>query len=94
MQLVFWDMCFGQFELKRRHTDTYGSLRNIKLMRTFLDIKFLKKFSIFHLSLSANHMPLHDENFKRLLVELEWKNLISECYFSGLSFETEEYWHF
>lgn len=85
-------MCFGQFELKCRHTDTYGSLRKIKLIWTFLEIEFLEKFSIFHLSLSANHMPLHDENFERLLVELEWKNLISECYFSGLSYETDEHW--
>ena len=83
-------MCFGQFEVKCRHTDTYGLLRKIKLIWTFLDIEYLKKFSIFHLSLSANHMRLHDENSGRLLVELEWKNLIPECYFSGLSFETEE----
>ena len=82
VQLMFWEMCFGQFELKCRHTDTYGSLRKIKLIWTFLDIIFLEKLSIFHLSLSANHMPLHDENFEHLLVELEWKNLISECYFS------------
>lgn len=40
-------MCFGQFEVKCRHTDTYGLLRKIKLIWTFWILNILKSSPFF-----------------------------------------------